>query len=131
MPANALSRDAIVKALDDLGERDGLSYAERTSGEAPYPPSFVADRLKTLRRDLWWTKRFIFGLIIFVGIAAWLGMEGGWGRPVFAYVGLLLVPQIPTISRLVRDAKAEQLYSLLHQLEGEQAKPESAPPEPA
>jgi hypothetical protein len=91
----------------------------------------VADRLKTLRRDLWWTKRFLSGLIIVVGIAAWVGMEIGWGRSVLAYVGLLLVPQIPTISRLIRDAKAKQLYSLLHRIEGEQAETESAPPQPA
>ena len=115
------AREPIVDALNDLGEYDRLTYEQRTSWDAPYPPSFVTDRLETLRRDLWWTKRLIFGLIIFAGIAAWLGMELGWGTSVFAYgIGLLLVPQLPTISRLIRDAKAEQLYTLLHQLDDTQ-----------
>lgn len=125
------TRRIVVEALDDLDERGRLSEEKHTSGDEPYPPSFVEDRLEVLRRNLWWTKRFLSGLIIVVGVAAWVGMEIGWGRSVFAYVGLLLVPQIPTIPRLIRDAKAEQLYSLLHRVEGEQAETDSAPPQPA
>lgn len=112
------ARSAIVEALDDLGERDALSYDERTSWDQPYPPSFVAERLEALRRDEWWTKRLLFGTFGGVAIALWTGLWLDWPLFVLAQAPLLIIPQFPIINMLVRRSKAQELYALLHRLEG-------------
>ena len=43
-------RPALVSALDDLGERDALTYDQRTAAEMPYPSSVVDERLEALQR---------------------------------------------------------------------------------
>lgn len=117
-------RQVVIDALDDLGERDRLSYTERTSWEEPYPPSFVEERLETLRRDLRWTRRLIVGLFIFVGIASWVGMEFGWGTLWLKYgIPGLLIPQLPTVYMLIRNGKAEALYALLREFDGQSGEP--------
>lgn len=112
-------RTAIVEALDELGERSALSYAERTSWDEPYPPSFVEERLDDLRRDEWWTKRLLFGILGGVAVAVWVGVWLQWPLSTLVHgVPLLIIPQFPVINLLIRRSKSEQLYALLHQLEG-------------
>lgn len=111
------ARRLIASALDELGERDRLSYDERSGWDDPYPQSFAEDRLESLRRDQWWTKRLLSGILIAAGLLAALGTWLGWSTFLGILVPLLLIPQIPTISTLVRNGRARQLYELLVQIE--------------
>ena len=109
------ARQVIVDALDELGERDTLSYEQRTAADEPYPPSVVEERLKTLRRS----QRI---LRVFLGVVAGLvtlllaGSNVGWTLP-RSLVGFELLPLVPPILlavyKLVEEGKAEQLYALL------------------
>ena len=109
------ARQVIVDALDELGERDTLSYEQRTAADEPYPPSVVEERLKTLRRS----QRI---LRVFLGVVAGLvtlllaGADVGWTLP-RSLVGFELLPLVPPILlavyKLVEEGKAEQLYALL------------------
>ena len=109
------ARQVIIDALDELGERDTLSYEQRTAADEPYPPSVVEERLKTLRRS----QRI---LRVFLGVVAGLvtlllaGADVGWTLP-RSLVGFELLPLVPPILlavyKLVEEGKAEQLYALL------------------
>ena len=109
------ARQVVVDALDELGERDTLSYEQRTAADEPYPPSVVEERLKTLRRS----QRI---LRVFLGVMAGLvtlllaGADVGWTLP-RSLVGFELLPLVPPILlavyKLVEEGKAEQLYALL------------------
>jgi hypothetical protein len=109
------ARQVVVDALDELGERDTLSYEQRTAADEPYPPSVVEERLKTLRRS----QRI---LRVFLGVVAGLvtlllaGADVGWTLP-RSLVGFELLPLVPPIFlavyKLVEEGKAEQLYALL------------------
>ena len=109
------ARQVVVDALDELGERDTLSYEQRTAADEPYPPSVVEKRLKTLRRS----QRI---LRVFLGVVAGLvtlllaGADVGWTLP-RSLVGFELLPLVPLILlavyKLVEEGKAEQLYALL------------------
>ena len=109
------ARQVVVDALDELGERDTLSYEQRTAADEPYPPSVVEERLKTLRRS----QRI---LRVFLGVVAGLvtlllaGADVGWTFP-RSLVGFELLPLVPPILlavyKLVEEGKAEQLYALL------------------
>ena len=109
------ARQVVVDALDELGERDTLSYEQRTAADEPYPPSVVEERLKTLRRS----QRI---LRVFLGVVAGLvtlllaGSNVGWTLP-RSLVGFELLPLVPPILlavyKLVEEGKAEQLYALL------------------
>ncbi|PSQ72009.1 MAG: hypothetical protein BRD26_03140 [Bacteroidetes bacterium QH_1_64_81] len=109
------ARQVVVDALDELGERDTLSYEQRTAADEPYPPSVVEERLKTLRRS----QRI---LRVFLGVVAGLvtlllaGADVGWTLP-RSLVGFELLPLVPPILlavyKLVEEGKAEQLYALL------------------
>ena len=84
------ARQVIVDALDELGERDTLSYEQRTAADEPYPPSVVEERLKTFRRS----QRI---LRVFLGVVAGLvtlllaGSNVGWTLP-RSLVGFELLP---------------------------------------
>lgn len=92
------------------------------------PPAFVAERLEALRRDQWWTKRLVFGVLGGASIVLALGTWVGWLRSVLvSAIPFLVIPPLPTIHNLIRNGKAKQLYALLHQLEGTPTT-ESAPP---
>ena len=109
------ARQVIVDALDELGERDTLSYEQRTAADEPYPPPVVEERLKTLRRS----QRI---LRVFLGVVAGLvtlllaGADVGWTLP-RSLVGFELLPLVPPILlavyKLIEEGKAEQLYALL------------------
>lgn len=113
------ARHVIVDALDDLGERDKLSYDQRNRSEMAYPPSVVDERLQNLRRGRW-GYRLAFGFIVGIIVAVGLGYQFDWAITEYA-VGLLMM-LLPTggitIRRLVYESKAEQLYDLLRELEG-------------
>lgn len=110
-------RTAIVEALNDLGEYDRLSYEQRTSWDEPYPPSFVSDRLETVRRVQWWLW-LILGVAIAGAALVFVGVQLGWAGTDFAS-GLMMMG-LPAagigIRWLVHNSKVEQLYALLHQL---------------
>ena len=109
------ARQVVVDALDELGERDTLSYEQRTAADEPYPPPVVEERLKTLRRS----QRI---LRVFLGVVAGLvtlllaGADVGWTLP-RSLVGFELLPLVPPILlavyKLIEEGKAEQLYALL------------------
>jgi hypothetical protein len=62
MSPGALSRDAVVDALDDLGEREHIAPAWLDEDdETPYPPKAVHERSKRLRERLrWWRGTAFF-----------------------------------------------------------------------
>lgn len=118
MPSEALARSAIVEALDELGERSRISYDERTSWDEPYPPSFVADQLEDPRRDVWWTKRLVFGIWGVAALALSVGTGLGLSQSFVAPAILLLVlPQFGPILTLIRKGTVEELYAPLHQVD--------------
>ncbi len=134
MPSNDATRSVIVDALDELGERNKLTYAQRTASDEPYPSSVVADRLESLRRS----QRILRILLVILGVAVTLllgGADVGWTLPGWL-VGFELLPLLPpvvfAVYKLAEEAKAEQLYALLARLE-ETAEPrsESTVPEAA
>lgn len=118
MPPNSLTRTVVVDALDDLGERSRVSYAERTSWDEPYPPSFVADQLEDLRWDVWWTRRLLFGIWAIATLALSVGTGLGLSRSILVPAILFLVlPQFGPVLTLIRKGKAEELYALLLQID--------------
>ena len=81
MSPGALSRDAVVDALDDLGEREHIAPAWLDEDdETPYPPKAVHERSKRLRERLRWWRGTVFFLILLVGVTGGLG-TAGWTIP--------------------------------------------------
>lgn len=118
------TRSAIVEALNDLGEYDRLTYEQRTSWDKPYPSEFVANRLEVLRRDQLWLWAFL--TVMLAGIAlVFAGIQLDWPGMDFAtgFMFMVLPAAGIGIRRLVHNAKVEQPYALLHQLDDA---PESA-----
>ena len=109
------ARQVVVDALDELGERDTLSYEQRTAADEPYPPSVVEERLKTLRRSQRILRVFL-GVVAGLVILLLAGADVGWTLP-RSLVGFELLPLVPPILlavyKLVEEGKAEQLYALL------------------
>ncbi len=64
------------------------------------------------------------GASIILALGTWVG----WPRSVLASaIPVLVTPQLPTLSTLIRNGKAKQLYALLQQRE-KKPTTESAPP---
>lgn len=118
--SSTLTRSAIVDALDELGERDRLSYAQRTASDEPYPPSVVEERLEEIRRGQWtaWGGIGLTGLIVLLVTPGVLLSWGGMGFLAGVLPGLLVVGWI-SVRRLLYHGKAEQLYALLSKQESE------------
>lgn len=121
-------QQAIVDALDELGERDRLSYAQRTASDEPYPPPVVAERLETIRRGRWtaWAGLGLTGLI---ALLVALGVLFSWGVTDFlagVLPGVLVVGWV-SIRQLLYYGKAEQLYVLLRGWEGHGKSPTVSP----
>ena len=110
-------RQAIVEALDDLGERDALTYDQRTAADDPYPPSVVEERLTALQRRRWgaWAALGLSGVLVAV---AYLGSGLDWA--ITEVVMAFLIVAVPLtaygIRTLVYCGKAEQLYALLRRV---------------
>lgn len=103
--------------LNEVGERDWLSYAQQTASDEPYPPSVMEERLEEIRRGQWEA----WGGIRLTGLIA-LGVFLGWGMTdILAGVlpGVLVVGWWGSIRRLLYYGRAEQLYVLLRGREGE------------
>ncbi|WP_158705075.1 hypothetical protein [Salinibacter altiplanensis] len=119
MSTETLTRRSIVDALDELGERNSLSYAQRTASDDPYsPPSVVAERLESLRRD----RQLAWGMLGLAGVAVafvCLGILFRW--PVEFAVGFLLLgaPALTGggIHKLSYGDRAEQLYEVLRRID--------------
>lgn len=119
MSANP-ARQLVVDALDEFGERDKLSYGQRTAAaDDPYPPSVVEERLETLRRSLR-VLRILLGSMVVGAALLLVGADVGWTLP-RSLVGVellpLLVPVVVGGYQFVREAKAKQLYVVLSRLD--------------
>lgn len=119
MPTDPV-RQVVVNALDELGERDRLSYAQRTASNEPYPPSVAEERLEEIRRG----QRTAWGGIGLTSLIVLLVTPGvllSWGVMDFwagVLPGLLVVGWI-SVRKLLYYGKAEQLYALLCKQESE------------
>lgn len=115
--------------VDALGERDKLSYEQRTAADEPYPPSVVEERLETFRRSQR-ILRVLLVSVVAVVVLLLVGADFGWTLP-SSLVGVellpLLVPVVVGGYHLVREAKAEQLYVVLSRLD-EASEPTSESP---
>lgn len=76
MPPEALSRDAIVSALDELDEREQMSSAWLDEGDKPYPPKAVHERSQRIAERLRWRRGTFIVLMIAVGVTGGLGVAG-------------------------------------------------------
>jgi hypothetical protein len=124
MSSAALTRDAVVQALDDLGEREHISSAWREENDAPYPPKAVHERSQRLRERLQWRRRAFIVLMALVGITGGLG-TAGWTIP-GALTGFLsgfgsafVVVSLFTDPWAEGRMRALQLYDVLKQIDGE------------
>lgn len=125
MPSNSLTREAIVRALDDLGERKKIAGVWTDDApDIPYPPNAVEKRVRRLRWR-WKFKQlgsigvgilvFVVGLQLVAGETAYALLEGvvvGGGLG-FAYNAAW---------QWWKDApegRAMQLYELLRQMDSE------------
>ena len=129
MPDDALTREAIVDALDDLGERSQLPIGRRAD-DPPYPPNAIETRLRRLR----WRWRLERGMAVVVGaLTAGAGLQlmagqmphpGLQGVIVGGGVGLAYIAAWRWWSDDAQ-ARAMQLYDLLRRTEADGAPPNS------
>jgi len=132
MPSDALTRDALVRALDDLGEREQISSAWLEDGNDPsYPPKAVHERSQRIRERLQFRRGAFLVLMLLVGVTGGLGTVE-WAIP-GALTGFLVgFGAVFVVASLFTDPWAEdqvralQLYDLLKQIDGgEGAVPDS------
>ena len=126
MADDALSRDAVVSALDDLGEQDHISSAWLENGDdVPYPPKAVRERSQRLREQLKLRRGAFIVLMLLVGTTGALGIAG-WTIPGVLAAFLLGFGSVFVVASLFTDPWAEdqvralQLYDLLTQIDGEE-----------
>lgn len=123
MSTEPLTRDAIVDALDDLGEREKISSAWLEEDDEPYPPKVVHERSKRLRWRLQWRRKGVFVLMLLVGVTGGLG-TAEWTIPdvLFGFLagfgGGFAVASLFTDPWAENQVRALQLYDLLEQLDG-------------
>ncbi len=124
MSTEPLTRDAIVDALDDLGERDQMSSAWVEEDDAPYPPKAVHERSKRLLERLHWRRGAFIVLMLLVGLTGGLGIAG-WTIPggltafLFGFGSTFVVASLFTDPWAEDQVRALQLYDLLKQIDGE------------
>lgn len=133
MSVNALARDAIVRALDELGEREHISEAWLESGDStPYPPEAVHERSQRLQERLQWRRGGGLVLMLLVAITGGLGIAG-WGIPgalsgfLFGFGSVVVVLSLFTDPWAEDQMRALQLYDLLKRIDGD-AEAVSNPP---
>ena len=125
MPSDVLTRDAIVRALDDLGERKQISSAW-LEGEIdqPYPPNAVHERSQRLRERLRLRRGASIFLMLLVGATGGLGIAG-WTIPgvllgaLFGFGTGAVIASIFTDPWAEDQMRALQLYDLLQQVDGD------------
>ena len=125
MPSDVLTRDAIVRALDDLGEREQISSAW-LEGEIdqPYPPNAVHERSQRLRERLRLRRGASIFLMLLVGATGGLGIAG-WTIPgvllgaLFGFGTGAVIASIFTDPWAEDQMRALQLYDLLQQVDGD------------
>jgi hypothetical protein len=117
-----LSRDAIVNALDDLGEREKLAEAWTKDADPPYPNEAARNRSKRLRWGLRWRRAGFFVLMLLVGLTGGLGITG-WTIPgalsgfLLGFGGMFIVVSLFKDPWAEDHVRALQLYDLLKQLD--------------
>jgi len=122
MPPNKLSRDAIVNALDDLGEREKLAEAWTKDADPPYPNEAARNRSKRLRWGLRWRRAGFFVLMLLVGLTGGLGITG-WTIPgalsgfLLGFGGMFIVVSLFKDPWAEDHVRALQLYDLLKQFD--------------
>lgn len=125
MPSDTLTRDAIVGALDDLGEREQISSAWlEDENDQPYPPKAVHERSQRLRERLQLRRGAFIVLMLLVGITGGLGIAG-WTIPgaltgFLAGFGAVFVAASLFTDPWAKDRiRALQLYELLNRGDGD------------
>jgi hypothetical protein len=123
MPSDALTRDAIVSVLDDLGEREQISSAWlEDENDQPYLPKAVHERSQRLRERLQLRRGAFIVLMLLVGLAGGLG-TAGWTIPgaltgFFAgFGGGFVAASLFTDPWAEEQMRALQLYDLLKEID--------------
>ena len=123
MPSDVLTRDAIVRALDDLGEREQISSAWREDeNDQPYPPNAVHERSQRLRERLQLRRGAFLVLMLLVGITGGLGVAG-WTIPgalsgfLVGFGSVFVAASLFTDPWAEKQMRALQLYDLLRQVD--------------
>jgi hypothetical protein len=131
MPSDALTRDAIVGALDDLGEREQIASAWlQDENTRPYPPNAVHERSQRLRGRLQLRRGAFLVLTLLVGITGGLGIAG-WAIPgvltgfLAGFGGVFVVTGLFADPWAEEQMRALQLYDLLKHIDDDRGVPDS------
>jgi len=122
VPSDPLTRDTIVSALDDLGEREQISSAWLEEDDEPYPPNAVHERSQRLRERLQLRRSAFILLMIVVGVTGGLGIAG-WTIPgalsgfLAGFGGAFVIASIFTDPWAEDQVRALQLYDMLKQVD--------------
>jgi hypothetical protein len=125
MSSDTLTRDAIVSALDALGERKQISSAWlEAENDQPYPPKAVHERSERLQERLQLRRGAFLVLMLLVGLTGGLGIAG-WTLPGVLSGFLAGFGAVFVVASLFTDPWAEdrvralQLYELLKRIDGD------------
>jgi len=122
MTSDALTRKVLVRALDDLGEREKIEDAWAGNANNPYPPEAVRKRSKRLR---WYVRGRRIGVLLLALLVLVTGAMD-WSIPgdILLGLGAGLLPAsllaLSGVENLPADhIRALQLYDLLKQVDGD------------
>ena len=122
MSSDALTREALVEALDDLGERAKMAEVWTKDTNVPYPPEAVHKRSKRLR---WYVRGRRIGATLLALLVLVTGAMD-WSIPddILLGLGAGLLPAsllvLSGVENLPADhIRALQLYDLLKQVDGD------------
>lgn len=100
------------------GNAAGFRTTSALRGTSPILRPLWQINWKTPRRDVWWTKRLVFGIWGVAALALSVGTGLGLSQSFVAPAILLLVlPQFGPILTLIRKGTVEELYAPLHQVD--------------
>jgi len=120
---DGVTREALVRALDGLGEREQIAGAWRQEGDEPYPPKAVHERSQRLRERLQWRRGAFLVLMLLVGLTGGLGIAG-WTLPgmltgaLGGFGGAFVLASLFTDPWAEDQVRALRLYDLLTKLDG-------------
>lgn len=133
MSTRTLSRQDIVEALDELGEREQLASAWVEKSDEAYPPEAVRQRAKRLRWRLQWRRGGFVLLMVLMGATGGLGIAG-WAFPGVLSGALFGVGVGAALGSMFTGLLAEkqiralQLYDLLREIDHSPDETSSAVP---
>lgn len=123
MSSESLTRETIVQALDDLGEREKIADLWIEDADRRYPPKAVRQRSRRLRWQVQWGWRTFALFMLLVAITGGFG-SAGWTIPgvlfgVLLGFGGIIVVLVPfTGPWWAEQVRALQLYDFLKQMDG-------------